>query len=78
MEDLFDFLEHLQTADKNPIKAKTKTLKSFCQTTLYHDLLAQVLWHENQGVTDLPPLQESRPRDSQTRRGKGYRNLDLG
>ena len=33
-----------------------------------------MLWHENQGVTDLPPLQESRPRDSQTRRGKEYEN----
>ena len=37
-----------------------------------------MLWHENQGVTDLPPLQESRPRDSQTRRGKEYGNLGLG
>ena len=37
-----------------------------------------MLWHENQGVTDLPPLQESRPRDFQTRRGKEYGNLDVG
>ena len=58
---------------QSPIKARSKTLKSFCQTTFYHDLLAYV-WHENQGVTDLPPLQESRHRDSQTRRGKEYGN----
>ena len=25
---------------QNPIKARSKTLKSFCQTTFYHDLLA--------------------------------------
>ena len=25
---------------QNPIQAKSKTLKSFCQTTFYHDLLA--------------------------------------
>ena len=37
-----------------------------------------MLCHENQGVIDLPPLQESRPRDSQTRRGKEYGNLGLG
>ena len=37
-----------------------------------------MLWHENQGVTDLPPLQESRPRDSQTRRGKEYENWIQG
>ena len=37
-----------------------------------------MLCHENQGVTDLPPLQESRPRDSQTRRGKEYENWIRG
>ena len=37
-----------------------------------------MLRHENQGVTDLPPLQESRPRDSQTRRRKEYGNIDVG
>ena len=25
---------------QNPNKARSKTLKSFCQTTFYHDLLA--------------------------------------
>ena len=34
--------------------------------------------YENQGVTDLPPLQESRPRNSQTRRGKEYENWTWG
>ena len=29
-------------------------------------------------MTDLPPLQESRPRDSQTRRGKEYENWIRG
>ena len=77
MEDLFNFWSTCKQQTK--IKSsKDQSLKSFCQTTIYHDLLAKVLWHENQGVTDLPPLQESRPRDSQTRRGKGYGNLDPG
>ena len=35
--------------------------KFFYETTLYHVLLAQVLWHENQGVTDLPPYKNLGP-----------------
>ena len=41
-------------------------------------IVSLVYWHENQGVTDLPPLQESRPRDFQTRRGKEYENWIRG
>ena len=37
-----------------------------------------MLCHEKQGVTDLPPLQESRPRDSQTMCGKEYENWIRG
>ena len=36
---------------QNPIKAKSKTHKSFCQPTFYHYLSLWVLCHENQGVT---------------------------
>ena len=36
----------------------------------FHVLLMQMTCYNMQGVTDLPPIQESRPRDSQTRRGK--------
>ena len=32
-------------------QSKDKTPKSFCPTTFYHDILAYVLWPENQGVT---------------------------
>ena len=37
---------------QKPIKAKSKTHKSFCQTTFYHYLSHYVLCHENQGVTN--------------------------
>ena len=52
------FLEHLQTIDKIQSRQSPRHAKVLC--------------HENQGVTDLPPLQESRPPDSQTRRGEKY------
>ena len=46
---------------QKPIKAKSKTHKSFCQTTFYHYLSHYVLCHENQGVTDLTPYKNLVP-----------------
>ena len=44
----------------------------------FHASKIQITCYKMQGVTDLPPLQESRPRDSQTRRGKKGGVLDTG
>ena len=71
------FLEHLQTTDKHSIKVKTKHSKVFVKPHFIMIVsLSVVAWKS--GCDRPTPLQESRPWDSQTRRRKGYINLDLG
>ena len=71
------FLEHLQTANRKPIKHSPNHSKVFVKPHFSMIIsLSVVAWKS--GCDRPSPLQESRPGDSQTRCGKEYENLDMG
>ena len=59
-----DFKEQLKSTERNPTPNKSQIMQKFLLVQIFHALLMQMKSYKMQGVTDLPPLQESRPRDS--------------
>ena len=59
-----DFKKHLKITKRKPTANKKPNNAKVFVGPNFHALLMQMKCYKMQGVTDLPPLQESRPRDS--------------
>jgi hypothetical protein len=60
-----DFKKHLkETQRENQLQIKAKKMQKVFVGPNFHALIMKMKCYKMHGVTDLPPLQESRPRDS--------------